>query len=70
MCVNNNNNNNNNNNLLHLHRTFLGTQSALRRRGESPQPPPVCSIQLDDAMTAILNQNAHHISANCGEETD
>ncbi len=60
MCV----NNNNNNNLLHLHRTFLGTQSTLRRRGESPQPQPVCSIQLDDAMAAILHQNAHHTPAN------
>ncbi len=60
MCV----NNNNNDNLLHLHRTFLDTQSALRRRGESPQPPPVCSIHLDDAMAAILNQNSHHTPAN------
>ncbi len=28
-----------NNNLLHLYSTFLGTQSALHRTGESPQPP-------------------------------
>ncbi len=28
--------------------------------GGSPQPPPVCSIHLDDATAAILRQNAHH----------
>ncbi len=39
---------NNNNNLLHLYSTFLGAQSALHRKGESPHPPPVCSIHLDD----------------------
>ncbi len=49
------------NNLLHLY--FLDTQSALRRRGECPQPPPVCSIHLDDATTAVLCQNAHHTPA-------
>ncbi len=44
------NNNNNNNNyyyyLLHLYSAFLGTQSALHERGESPQPPPMCDIHL------------------------
>ncbi len=44
----------NNNNLLHLYSAFLGTQSALHRSGESPQPPPVCSIHLKDATAAIL----------------
>ncbi len=32
-------NNNNNNNLLHLYSTFLGTQSALHRRGDVQHPP-------------------------------
>ncbi len=50
------------NNLLHLYSAFLGTQSALHR-GESPQPPPMCSIHLDDATAAILCQNAHHTPA-------
>ncbi len=31
--------------------------------GESPQPPPMCSIHLDDVMAAILLQNAHHTPA-------
>ncbi len=44
----------NNNNLLHLYSTFLGTQSALHRRGGSPQPPPTA---------AILRQNAHYTPA-------
>ncbi len=56
-------NNDNNYNLLHLYSAFLGTQSALHRKGESPQPPPVCSIHPDDATAAILCQNAHHTPA-------
>ncbi len=51
------------NNLLHLYSAFLGPQSALHRRGESPHPPPVCSIHLDDATAAIVHQNAHHTPA-------
>ncbi len=31
--------------------------------GESPQPPPVCSIHLDDATAAIVRQNDHHTPA-------
>ncbi len=31
--------------------------------GESPQPPPMCSIHPDDATAAILHQNAHHTPA-------
>ncbi len=31
--------------------------------GESPHPPPVCSIHLDDATAAILRQNAQHTPA-------
>ncbi len=53
----------NNNNLLHLYSAFLGSQSALHRRGGSPQPLPVCSIHLDDATAAIVRQNAHHTPA-------
>ncbi len=49
-----------NNNSLHLYSAFLGNQSALHRRGESPHPPPVCSVYLDDATAAILLQNTHH----------
>ncbi len=30
---------------------------------ESPHPPPMCSIHLDDATAAILRQNAHHTPA-------
>jgi len=36
---------------------------ALYMEGESPQPPPMCSILLDDATAAILRQNAHHTKA-------
>ncbi len=54
----------NNNNLLHLYSAFLGTQSALHGRGGgSPQPPPVCSIHLDNATAAILRQNTPHTPA-------
>ncbi len=49
--------------MLHLYSAFLDTQSTLHRRGESPQPPPVCSIHLDDATAAILHQNSHHTPA-------
>ncbi len=39
-------------------------QSALHwGGGGSSQPRPMCSIHLDDAMAAILRQNAHHTSA-------
>ncbi len=37
---------------------------------ESPQPPPVCSIHLDDGMAAKLRQNALHTPAYCAEETE
>ncbi len=51
---------NNNNSLLHLYSAFLCTQSALHSKGLYPHPPPTCSIHLDDATAAILQQNAHH----------
>ncbi len=39
--------------------------------GGISQPPPVCSIHLDDAMAAILRQNAHHTTSFIGgEETE
>ncbi len=37
--------------------------------GVSPQPPPVCSIHLDDAMAAT-GQRAHHTPATGGEERE
>ncbi len=38
--------------------------------GVSPQPPPVCSIHLDDATAATVQrrQCAHHTPATGGEE--
>ncbi len=42
--------------LLYLYSAFLGNQIALHKRGgggESPQPPPMCSIILDDVTGAI-----------------
>ncbi len=40
--------------------------------GVSPQPPPVCSIHLDDAAAAIgqRHQCAHHTPATGGEEKE
>ncbi len=40
--------------------------------GVSPQPPPVCSIHLDDATAATgqLRQCAHHTPATGGEERE
>ncbi len=54
----------NNNNSIHLYSTFfLSTQCALHCQGESPHPPPMCSIHLDDATAAIVHQNAHYTPA-------
>ncbi len=54
-----------------LYCVLLYTQSALQScGGVSPQPPPVCSIHLDD-MTAATGQRcqcAHHTPATGGEE--
>ncbi len=58
-------NNNNYTNVLHWYSTFLGIQSALHGKGESPRPPSMCIIHLDDATAAILCQNAHHTPAYC-----
>ncbi len=56
-----------------LYCVLLYTQSALQSyEGVSPQPPPVCSIHLDDAMaaTAQRRQCAHHTPATGGEERE
>ncbi len=50
-------------NSLHSYSTFLSTQSILHCEGGSPQPPPMCSIHLDDATATIMHQNAHHTPA-------
>ncbi len=52
---------------------LLYTQSALQSCGGlSPQPPPVCSIHLDDATAATgqRRQCAHHTPATGGEERE
>ncbi len=52
---------------------LLYTQSALQScGGVSPQPPPVCSIHLDDATAATgqRRQCAHHTPATGGEERE
>ncbi len=54
-----------------LYCVLLYTQSALQSCGGfSPQPPPVCSIHLDDATAATgqRRQCAHHTPATGGEE--
>ncbi len=57
--------------MLHLYSAFLGTQSALHSKGESPRPPPMCSIHLnDDATAAIVRQNTPPTPATGGEETE
>ncbi len=61
---------------MHLYSAFcvlLYTQSALQScGGVSPQPPPVCSIHLDDATAATgqRRQCAHHTPATGGEERE
>ncbi len=54
-----------------LYCVLLYTQSASQScGGVSPQPPPVCSIHLDDvtAATGQRRQCAHHTPATGGEE--
>ncbi len=56
-----------------LYCVLLNTQSALQScGGVSPQPPPVCSIHLDDATAATgqRRQCAHHTPATGGEERE
>ncbi len=58
------------NQFCNLYNNSLHLYSALYRKGESLQPPPVCSIHLDDVTAAILRHNAHHTPATGGEETE
>ncbi len=57
----------------HLYSTFLvycyTPQALYSHEVVSPQPPPVCSIHLDDATaaTAQRRQCAHHTQATGGE---
>ncbi len=58
-----------------LYCVLLYTQSAVQScggGGGSPQPPPVCSIHLVDAMAATGQwlQCAHHTPATGGEERE
>ncbi len=55
-----------------LYCVLLDTQSALQScGGVSPQPPPVCSIHLDDVTAATAQpQCAHHTPATGGEERE
>ncbi len=56
-----------------LYCVLLYTQSALQSyEGVSLQPPPVCSIHLDDATAATgqRRQCAHHTPATGGEERE
>ncbi len=62
-----------------LYYVLLYTQSTLQScggggGGVSPQPPPVCSIHLDDATAATgqdwLAQCANHTPATGGEERE
>ncbi len=58
-----------------MHLVYCCTPKALYNhvgRGVSPQPPPVCSIHLDDATAATgqRHQCAHHTPATGGEERE
>ncbi len=64
--------------MMHLYSAFsvyCHTPKALYNHvwgGVSPQPPPVCSIHLDDATAATgqRRQCAHHTPATGGEERE
>ncbi len=64
--------------MMHLYSAFIvycHTPKALYKHGGegvSPQPPPVCSIHLDDATAATgqRRQCAHHTPATGGEERE
>ncbi len=38
--------------------------------GVSPQPPPMCSVHLDDAMAATAQRLRHHKPATGGDERE
>ncbi len=48
---------------------YIALQSALHRRGESPQPPPMFSIHLDDVTAAICARTPTTHQLTGGEET-
>ncbi len=61
---------------MHLYSTLLCIVAHPKRYtimwgGVSPQPPPVCSIHLDDetAATGQRRQCAHHTPATGGDES-
>ncbi len=62
--------------MIHLYSTLLSIVVHPKRFtviwGGSPQPPPVCSIHLDDATAATgqRRQCAHHTPATGGELHD
>ncbi len=62
--------------MMHLYSTLLCIVAHPKRftimGGISPQPPPVCSIHLDDvtAATGQRRQCAHHTPATGGEERE
>ncbi len=62
--------------MMHLYRALLCIAIDPKRFtimwGVSPQPPPVCSIHLDDATAATgqRHQCAHHTPATGGEERE
>ncbi len=62
--------------MMHLYSAFMCIAVHPKRFtimwGVSPQPPPVCSIHLDDATaaTAQRRQCAHHTPATGGEERE
>ncbi len=64
--------------MMHLYSAFIVycTPKALHNHvgggGVSPQPPPVCSIHLDDATAATgqRRQCAHHTPATGGDERE
>ncbi len=57
---------------LALYCVLLYTQSAIMVGGVSPQPPPVCSIHLDDATAATGQRHlcSHHTPDTGGEERE
>ncbi len=63
--------------MMHLYSALLciavrPKHFTIMREGVSPQPPPVCSIHLDDTTsdTGQQRQCAHHTPATGGEERE
>ncbi len=54
-----------------LYCVLLYTQSALQScGGVSPQPPPVCSIHLDDATAATVQQQVEMRESHRANQVD